>query len=168
MNESSHSFNTHQREKVWSDIHDAMLLRAPHRFKLHIRAKIKKTWLVTKSRKHSSILAYLLTWQRSYHPWHHIGDVLDWRFTRQHRLQWFLYFQHHCWYLEHNSLVLQDINESYLKEFHLKQDLVNQFIRRARFSQETQINLMSCWINEPFISNDIYLFKLKNYLDSFK
>ena len=66
------------------------------------------------------------------------------------------------------KLVLQDINESYLKEFHLKQDLVNQFIRRARFSQETQINLMSCWINEPFISNDVYLFKLKNYLDSFK
>ena len=59
MNESSHSSNTHQREKVWSDIHDAMLLRAPHRFKLHIRAKIKKNMVsnkIKKTFKHFSLL----------------------------------------------------------------------------------------------------------------
>ena len=44
-------------------------------------------------------------------PWHHIGDALDWRYTRQHRFQLFLYFQHICWYLEHNTLVLQDLNK---------------------------------------------------------
>jgi hypothetical protein len=36
---------------VWSDMHYAMLERTPCSFKLHIRAKITKAWLVKKIRK---------------------------------------------------------------------------------------------------------------------
>jgi hypothetical protein len=39
---------------VWSDMHDVMLMRTPCRFKLHIRAKIKKAWLVKNQENHKT------------------------------------------------------------------------------------------------------------------
>lgn len=64
--------------------------------------------------------------------------------------------------------LLNNIGDSFQKEFYVKNDLVSQYISEARFSHETQVALMAFWIHEAFISYDIYLFKLKTILDSIK
>lgn len=64
--------------------------------------------------------------------------------------------------------LINEISEAFQKELHVKSDLISQLIREARFSSESQTALMACWIHEAFISYDVYLFKLKNILETIK
>jgi hypothetical protein len=61
---------------------------------------------------------------------------------------------------------VNEMLQMFQEDMALKNDLVNKFMSRARLSHESQVNIMSCWLIEPFISHEICSFKLKSYLDS--
>ena len=68
---------------VWSrsDMHDAMLVRTPWNFKLHIRAKIAKAWLVKNPEINQTFSLLVDMTEKLYQLWHSIGideDVHVW------------------------------------------------------------------------------------------
>lgn len=66
------------------------------------------------------------------------------------------------------KLFLNEMLDMFRKDLSLKKDIVNDFVSRSRLSHQSQVNIMSCWLLEPFISHEVCCFKLNAYLDSHK
>jgi hypothetical protein len=68
--------------------------------------------------------------------------------------------------IDKNDFKLFTINlaESFAKDYLLKHKLITYFVSKSRFCTSSQVSLMSCWIHEPYLTSEVYLFKLNKYL----
>jgi hypothetical protein len=62
------------------------------------------------------------------------------------------------------KLFIINLAESFAKDHLLKHKLVTHFLSKSRFCTSSQVSLMSCWIHEPYLTPEVYLFKLNKYL----
>ena len=61
------------------------------------------------------------------------------------------------------KLFITNLAESFGKDYLLKQKIITYFVYKSRFCSSSQVSLMSCWLHEPYLTSDVYLFKLKKY-----
>ena len=60
---------------------------------------------------------------------------------------------------------LNEMFQMFREDLALKNDMVSRFMSQSRLSRESQVNIISCWLLEPFISHEVCSFQLKSYLD---